>query len=122
MSRLLIDINSFKGELNFMKATWSENFHSQINETQSTVRNLCKDYDTIQSLAHNMVVKRDMYEVYKKLEKMVSVDTFTNLEKMFESNAYVKRDEFDTFTEIFNTSQKHIEKLYTREEFYQRLN
>ena len=48
LKKAIIDIDSFKKELNFMKAAWSENFHSQILNTQNTVRNLAKEFDTIQ--------------------------------------------------------------------------
>ena len=81
-----------------MKATWSENFFNQVNETQDTVRNLTKDCEMIRAIKENIVEKSELQNVHNKLEKMVSVDTFRTLEHNFENHQFVLLADFDTLT------------------------
>ena len=74
LKKAIIDLDGFKNELNFMKVAWSENFHSQLLETQNKVRSLAKDCETIQSMAENIVVKRELFDIHKKLDQTVSKD------------------------------------------------
>lgn len=57
-----------------MKATWTDNFHAQINKTQNTVRSLYKDCDMIKQISDNIVVRADLAEILKKLDKTVNID------------------------------------------------
>lgn len=64
-----------------MKASWSDNFHSQINETRATVMNLTKDCDMIQKLSDNIVLRGEMIEVNRKLEKTADIELVESLRK-----------------------------------------
>ena len=52
---------------------------------------------------------------------MASIDMIHKLDSQFDSNEIVRRAEFETLQQNYENSQKHIEKLYTREELLKRL-
>lgn len=69
LRKAILDIEEFKIDLKFMKASWSDNFYAQINETHINVMNLTKECEMILKMSDSIVQRGELMEIHKKLEK-----------------------------------------------------